>query len=111
MNSCQPQPYADGDHAALHLHVLLVSHCQDDDEEHGRAQHLVHGQAEGGHLLQLKERIGGKDTLCGAAVACGVSLVELHLDIDELVSELSGYIISTHHSDKISILSPQYQAS
>ena len=88
MNTCESKPYSQGDKTARYLHVVVVSHCQDDDEQHGCAQHLVHGQAQGTHLLCGKEWIGSKYSMCST----GVVSRDLHLDEGEDDAQVVGDI-------------------
>ena len=50
MNCAEAKSDDDRDEAGDDLHVLLVGHREDDEEEQGRAQHLVHRQAHCCHL-------------------------------------------------------------
>ena len=50
MNCTQAKSDDDGNETGDDLHVLLVRDGEDDEEEEGRAQHLVHRQAHCGHL-------------------------------------------------------------
>ena len=50
MNGGQPQPDEQRDQGAGDLHVLVVGHRQDDDQQESRAEHLVDGQGGGGRL-------------------------------------------------------------
>ena len=50
MNCTQAKSDDDGNETGDDLHVLLVRDGEDDDEEEGRAQHLVHCQAHCRHL-------------------------------------------------------------
>ena len=50
VNCAEAKSDDDRDEAGDDLHVLLVGHREDDEEEQGRAQHLVHRQAHCCHL-------------------------------------------------------------
>ena len=50
VDGAEAEPDEERDEAGGDLHVVLVSDCQDDDEEEGGAEDLVHGQAQSAHL-------------------------------------------------------------
>ena len=112
MNSGQSKPNCDGHKAALYLHVVVVSDCQDDDEQHGCPQHLVHGQAQGGHLVCPKEWIRCKYSMSSA----GVTARCLHLGkADEQLAGDDGSILTiliasaySPHSTRAARKAPRY---
>ena len=50
MNSAESESDDDRNEAGGDLHVLLVGHGQDDEQQQGGPQHLVHRQAHRRHL-------------------------------------------------------------
>ena len=48
----EAEPYGEGDEAAADVHVVLVGDREDDDEQEGGAEGLVHGQGVEVHLEQ-----------------------------------------------------------
>ena len=58
MDGGEAQANEEGDEGGVDLHVLAVCHGADDEEEEGRAQHLVHGQRHRGDLNILSKKHG-----------------------------------------------------